>query len=233
LTTNRYSIGAWTSATIVDFVGGRRGARAAQFLVGFGCLSAIPTSMAGAADWSRTDPGDQRVGLVHAASNSAALVLYAWSWNARRKGRRGRGIVFGLAGASAATVGGYLGGHLVYRRSIGANRTVAIAPPEDWTDAAESSATSEMRLVTTADDEILIAEGRITGISAHCSHAGGPLGEGELVGSGTCRCVVCPWHGSTFRVDDGAVVHGPATSPQPAYDVRRTGDRWQVRGQTR
>jgi nitrite reductase/ring-hydroxylating ferredoxin subunit/uncharacterized membrane protein len=226
-------IGAWTSATVVDFVGGRRGARAAQLLVGFGCLSAIPTAMAGAADWSRSDRGDQRIGLVHAASNSAALMLYAWSWNARRNGRRGLGILLGLGGASAATAGAYLGGHLVYRRSVGANRTAGIAPPKDWTDAAESSSTPEMRVVGTAEDEILIVEGRTTGISAHCSHAGGPLAEGEFGGGGTDRCVVCPWHGSTFRVDDGAVVHGPATSPQPAYDVRRTGDHWQVRGQTR
>jgi nitrite reductase/ring-hydroxylating ferredoxin subunit/uncharacterized membrane protein len=226
-------IGAWTSATMLDLVGGRRSARAAQLLVGFGCLSAVPTAMAGAADWSRSDQPDQRVGLVHAASNSAAFVLYAWSWIARRKGRRGLGIVLGLGGASAATVGGYLGGHLVYRRGVGANRTAGIFPPADWTDAAVASSQPDKQVVSTADDQILIAEGRAAGISARCSHAGGPLGEGELTDSGRDRCVVCPWHGSTFRVDDGAVVHGPATSPQPAYDVRHTDDHWQVRAQTR
>jgi nitrite reductase/ring-hydroxylating ferredoxin subunit len=32
--------------------------------------------------------------------------------------------------------------------------------------------------------------------------------------------VVCPWHGSTFRLTDGSVVHGPATAPQPSFETR-------------
>jgi nitrite reductase/ring-hydroxylating ferredoxin subunit len=31
---------------------------------------------------------------------------------------------------------------------------------------------------------------------------------------------VCPWHGSAFRVSDGAVVHGPAASGQPLLRTR-------------
>jgi nitrite reductase/ring-hydroxylating ferredoxin subunit len=33
-------------------------------------------------------------------------------------------------------------------------------------------------------------------------------------------CVVCPWHGSTFRLSDGAVVHGPAGTNQPMLRSR-------------
>jgi nitrite reductase/ring-hydroxylating ferredoxin subunit len=32
--------------------------------------------------------------------------------------------------------------------------------------------------------------------------------------------ITCPWHGSTFRIEDGSVVRGPAAYPQPVYDVR-------------
>ena len=32
--------------------------------------------------------------------------------------------------------------------------------------------------------------------------------------------VVCPWHGSEFRLDDGHVVHGPATAPVPRFEAR-------------
>ena len=60
---------------------------------------------------------------------------------------------------------------------------------------------------------------------AVCSHYGGPLDEGELAGS----CVVCPWHGSRFRLSDGSVAAGPATVPQLSYDVRTVDDRLQVR----
>jgi len=44
----------------------------------------------------------------------------------------------------------------------------------------------------------------------------GPLSDGEL----TDGCLTCPWHGSVFRVADGAVVRGPATVLQPAFEVR-------------
>jgi nitrite reductase/ring-hydroxylating ferredoxin subunit len=59
-------------------------------------------------------------------------------------------------------------------------------------------------------------DGQLSAIADHCGHAGGPLHEGEF-GDG---CVTCPWHGSTFRLADGEVVHGPATMHQPAYEVR-------------
>ncbi len=32
--------------------------------------------------------------------------------------------------------------------------------------------------------------------------------------------VVCPWHGSEFRLDDGCVVHGPATAAVPRFETR-------------
>ena len=67
-------------------------------------------------------------------------------------------------------------------------------------------------------------------IGSRCSHAGGPLDEGD-VDDGHCT-VTCPWHQSEFRLDSGAVVHGPATVPQVAYDVRVTGGRIEVRART-
>ena len=62
-------------------------------------------------------------------------------------------------------------------------------------------------------------------ISDVCGHAGGPLHEGELAEG----CVTCPWHGSVFRLDGGDVVHGPATGPQPRYEVRVAAGRVSVR----
>ena len=49
-----------------------------------------------------------------------------------------------------------------------------------------------------------------------CSHAAGPLSAGELKDD----TITCPWHGSTFRLPDGSVVHGPAHSRQPSYHAR-------------
>jgi nitrite reductase/ring-hydroxylating ferredoxin subunit len=57
-------------------------------------------------------------------------------------------------------------------------------------------------------------------LSNHCSHLSGPLSDGEFTIDAGQGCVVCPWHGSTFRLADGAVVHGPATAPQQRFETR-------------
>ncbi len=46
-----------------------------------------------------------------------------------------------------------------------------------------------------------------------CSHLSGPLSEGELSGAGDEMCITCPWHGSTFRLRDGAGTAGPDDLP--------------------
>src|SRR5207253_765125 len=49
----------------------------------------------------------------------------------------------------------------------------------------------------------------------HCTHKGGPLSDGALVG-----CTVqCPWHGSQFDVTTGRVVSGPAERKIVTYDT--------------
>ena len=58
-------------------------------------------------------------------------------------------------------------------------------------------------------------EGRLYGLIDRCSHRGCSLHEGELKGD----AVVCPCHGSTFRLN-GSIVKGPATSPQPPLQMR-------------
>lgn len=56
---------------------------------------------------------------------------------------------------------------------------------------------------------------KIWAIANTCSHAGGPLCEGAFDG----KTVVCPWHGSRFDLQTGAVLRGPATEPQVVWKV--------------
>lgn len=112
-------VGSWTSATVLDLVGGRRSAAAAQRLIGTGLLAAGPTAWSGWAEWSEAGPREQRVGLVHAAASGAAIGAYAASWAARRRGHRGRGILLGMLGSAVMAGGGYLGGHLASARNLG------------------------------------------------------------------------------------------------------------------
>jgi uncharacterized membrane protein len=115
-------IGCWTSSFFLDIVGGRRSRHASQRLIGIGLLSMVPTAAAGAADWNEMDEQpSRRVGVAHAVSNTVAGALYFMSWRSRRRGNHLSGVAFGMAGATVATVGGHLGGHLVFGSSPSSN----------------------------------------------------------------------------------------------------------------
>jgi len=111
-------LGTWTSATLLDLVGGRDAAPAAQRLTGLGLLAVGPTAWSGWAEWSEAGPRDKRVGLVHAVTNAVAIGTYAASWRARHQGRHGAGVRLGLAGAAVSGAGAYLGGHLAAARKV-------------------------------------------------------------------------------------------------------------------
>lgn len=222
-------IGAWTSAFVLDLIGGKGGRKAADSLVGFGVLTALPTVAAGLSDWSDTMDEERRIGLVHAGGNAVALACYTSSWLLRRKGKRAKGVAMGMLGAGAATVGGYLGGHLSYRNGVGVDRNAWRHDKTEWTTVMPEVELrfGEPAKVTVDDDDMLLVREatRISAVGDVCSHAGGPLHEGPVADG----CVTCPWHGSVFRLSDGGVVHGPATAPQPAYDVRVSGGQVTVR----
>ncbi len=214
-------IGAWTSALVLDLVGGEAGERAADQLVGLGAVAALPTAVSGLSDWSDMLGAERRLGFVHALGNVAAVTLYGLSYLARRRGQRGQGLALSLLGATAATAGGYLGGHLTYRRGVNVDRHAWDEGADEWVQVAQEEDLKEGEPVTVAAGEdtvmLLRRDQQIEGLSDVCSHAGGPLHEGTIDDQGQ---VTCPWHGSTFRLGDGSVVHGPATGQQPVYDVR-------------
>jgi nitrite reductase/ring-hydroxylating ferredoxin subunit len=188
-------------------------------------LSALPTAASGAADWSDTTGPERRVGFVHAALNSAAIGCFTASWVARRRGRNGRGVAWGLAGSAVATGGGYLGGHLVQRMGLAVDHTAFDELPGEWTPTRPASDWTEDTPERVDVDGVPIVVVRHDedwyGLANRCSHAGGPLDEGELVDEGAERnsCIECPWHGSRFRLRDGTVARGPAFAPQPVVAV--------------
>jgi uncharacterized membrane protein len=121
-------IGFWTSASVLDLVGGAAARPAADRLLGLGVASALPTVATGLAEWLHADQPARRVGVVHVNANSVGIALYTASWLARRRGRRAAGVALALAGATAATVGGYLGGHLATARKVGTRAPQFIEP---------------------------------------------------------------------------------------------------------
>ncbi|WP_310723825.1 Rieske (2Fe-2S) protein [Streptomyces sp. N2A] len=213
-------LGSWLSAAVLDLVPGAQ--RGARVLVGVGVLSAVPAALAGWVDWAEQHEDQMRTGLVHAASIAAAIGLYANSWVQRGRGRTALGKALGLAGLCAAGTGGLLGGHLAYRQAAGGNKAQpvphlvvagwhTVGRVEDFpVGEAVRRELGEVPLVVVRQPG-----GHIHVLADRCSHLAGPLSDGKVADG----CVECPWHGSVFRLADGANVRGPATAPQPAFQV--------------
>jgi nitrite reductase/ring-hydroxylating ferredoxin subunit/uncharacterized membrane protein len=217
-------IGCWLAATALDLLPDTE--RAAEVLVAIGLAGAVPAALTGVADWSALHIEQQRVGLVHSLGTATATGLFAASLVARLRGRTTYGKTLGLAGLAALLGGAYLGGHLAFRLGAGASHAESITHlgPLGWHDLCPIDDLPDgwpvhrnlgyiSLFVLRHGDEVYVLADR-------CSHLDGPLHQGRMVQVDDDLCVVCPWHGSTFRVGDGTVVHGPATGRQPAFETR-------------
>jgi nitrite reductase/ring-hydroxylating ferredoxin subunit/uncharacterized membrane protein len=216
-------IGAWTAATVFDLIevstGDEHLAEASDFAVGMGLLGAVGAAVSGLNDWNVTSDKPRRVGALHALLNIGATLCYLGSWWQRRNGCRPAALTTSFAGYGLALLGAYLGGHLVYNERIGVNH----APeelPQEYTPLLNESELEEnvMRKVEANGIPVLVVKsgGRIFVLAEKCSHLGGPLSEGKFDG----RTVTCPWHNSTFSIEDGAIVTGPTAYRQPCFEVR-------------
>jgi nitrite reductase/ring-hydroxylating ferredoxin subunit len=226
-------IGTFLSATLLDVLGGDDDGAAQERLIAVGIAAYGPTALTGVNDWADSEPADpavRRVGLVHASSNAIALTLYSSSLAARRRGAHGRGKLLAGAGAAVLGLGGYLGGHMSFTLGVGPNQTAFDEGPDEWTAAIGSDElpADELKAVNVDDTPVLLVRHRkhVHAIHDRCSHRGCSLaGTGELDG----ETVQCGCHGSRFSLRDGSVERGPATSPQPAYEVREQDGRVEIK----
>jgi nitrite reductase/ring-hydroxylating ferredoxin subunit len=214
-------LGSWASAAVLDLLPGTR--RASRVLIGLGVVSALPAATTGAVDWAELQKPQLRTGLVHAAANVAALGLYTASLAARVRGRECRGRMLGFGGLAAASLGGLLGGHLAYRQAAGVNKTepVPYLFGSGWRPVGKLDSFPVGQATSASLGEIALLvyrepSGEVRVLADRCAHESGPLSKGTVAEG----CVTCPWHGSTFRLSDGANVRGPATVPQPSFETR-------------
>lgn len=229
-------IGAWTTALALDARGASTGdrsyERAADFALAVGLAGAVGAAVTGLTDWSETDGRSRRLGLLHGLLNLTATSFIATAYTLRRGGSRRAGRTWTYVGYGIAAAAAYLGGNLVYRERIGVSHA-AVAEPEEFTPVLDSDALPDnsMRKATIEDGSFLLVRqhGRLYALAHPCGHLGGPLSEGTLKEGS----VVCPWHASEFSLEDGRVLNGPATEPQPCFAVRERAGRIELRAPSR
>jgi nitrite reductase/ring-hydroxylating ferredoxin subunit/uncharacterized membrane protein len=229
----QFALGSFLSASVLDAVRGDRAGAESNLLIYTGLAASLPTVASGWTDWAESHEDQQRVGLVHAAGNGAAVALYVVTLLARRRGHHAAAL--SVTAGLLASVAALLGGHLGYRQALGANHAedVTHIGPERWQSIGALAELPDGKPVRRNAGQVPVFVLRrgteVTVLSDRCPHLSAPLSDGELVGSGAQARVVCPWHGSEFRIADGSVVHGPATAPTPRFESRVTDGTVQAR----
>lgn len=120
------AIGAYTVG-VVMLVAGALGleeeamAHGALLAISGGLIVTVPTALTGLLDWLQIERGTQArtLATVHLFVMVSATLLFAGTWLAQRPGYNHEEIktlawILGLGGETLLTVGGYLGGTLVY-----------------------------------------------------------------------------------------------------------------------
>jgi nitrite reductase/ring-hydroxylating ferredoxin subunit/uncharacterized membrane protein len=214
-------LGAWWTAAALDVLGEPNAADSALTM---GIVSAVPTALAGAADWSDTAAHPRRIGLLHGLLNSAGLACMGASLIARRAQSRNLGVALSTAGLVVTGFSAWLGGQLVYRQGTNVSRNAFLPDVEEFQAVARLDDLQPDKSfgarITGDDGEVPVllvrTSGTVLAVSGICSHWGGPLAEGKLTG----ECIECPWHASQFNIRDGSVCNGPATGPLPVFETR-------------
>jgi nitrite reductase/ring-hydroxylating ferredoxin subunit len=129
-------------------------------------------------------------------------------------------VALGRAGYALLLGGAYLGGEEVAGIGYGVNHAAFQRGPGDYTAVLPETELQPDTLTRAeaAGVPVLLAKvsGQIYALHNTCVHAGCSLAEGRLEGTS----VVCSCHGSQFDLRDGTIINGPATMPEPCFEVR-------------
>jgi nitrite reductase/ring-hydroxylating ferredoxin subunit/uncharacterized membrane protein len=217
-------VGAWTTTIVLD------GAAllsdntsledAADLSLATGLAAALAAAATGLTDWKDTYGAERTVGLFHGLTMLTSTLLYAQSLVSRRTGSRAAGVMLSTAAYGLVTVGAYLGGDEVFDLGYTVNHTAFQHGPSDYVPVMreEDLPAGELRQAKAKDVAIVLARvnGQVRALDDTCVHAGCSLAGGKLEGF----TVECPCHFSRYDMRDGSVINGPATMPEPHYDVR-------------
>jgi nitrite reductase/ring-hydroxylating ferredoxin subunit/uncharacterized membrane protein len=207
---------------------------ATTWVLGLAWLAGVGALVTGLTDFKDTSPdsSSRDVTMLHGLLNVVGLGGFAFSTMQRLNGDHDVAFWGLVVGYGVVSVGAYIGGHVVYKYGYAVNTNAfsrgkrakeftPVLPAADLPEGQPTKATFGSTAV------MLVRRGDVVhALKESCSHANGPLSQGELRGD----TIQCPWHASVFRLSDGSVVHGPATSRQVSYRARINGDQVELQG---
>jgi nitrite reductase/ring-hydroxylating ferredoxin subunit/uncharacterized membrane protein len=206
---------------------------ATTWTLGLSMLAGVGAIVTGLTDFKDTGTGDERnVAGLHGAINIVAVVIFAVSFFQRLGGGHDAAFWVAVIAYLVVSVGAYIGGHVVFKHGYMVNHNAFARGKKarEFTPlmaAAELAEATPTKVSLGATALVVVRRGDVVfALKETCSHAGGPLSEGRLEGD----TIQCPWHYSVFRLSDGAVRHGPATSRQVAYRARISAGQVEVQG---
>jgi nitrite reductase/ring-hydroxylating ferredoxin subunit/uncharacterized membrane protein len=230
-------VGGATIAVVLDilrlFFGVDGMEDATTWTVGLVTLAGVGAIVTGLTDFKDTAEGDERnIAGLHGTINIVAVIIFAVSFFQRTGEGYDAAFWTFLIGYLVISFGAYIGGHVVFKYGYMVNRNAfargrraaeftPVMPADGLADATPTKAAfGSTSLVIVRRGDVVYA------LKETCSHAGGPLAEGKLESD----TIVCPWHGSAFRLSNGAVRHGPASSRQVAYRARINAGQVEIQG---
>jgi nitrite reductase/ring-hydroxylating ferredoxin subunit/uncharacterized membrane protein len=208
---------------------------AAYYLCIAGIVGGFAAAVAGSVDYIHTVPpksSAKKRATRHAVLNSVNLLLFIAVVFYRRGDSVNEVLVIGLEGIGVIilSVAGWLGGTLVYRNQIGVDiryaaagkwRELHVPEKSEWIEAGTTDElkVDQMKLIHIKGKRIVIANtgNGFVAFDDRCTHKGGSLAGGSMI----CGTVQCPWHGSQFSVENGAVKAGPSTEGIRTYPLEQ------------
>jgi len=142
-----FPLGLLPAAVACDIIylvhGGAHWAHMAYWLIAAGVLSGLFAAIFGFADWLALPVGTRakRIGLWHAGVMDVVVILFAASWwlrPANPDAPTTLAIGLGIVAVCCALVGGWLGGEMVYRLSVGVDFNAHVNSPSSFSSRPAS-----------------------------------------------------------------------------------------------
>jgi len=218
-------IGAFLVALVLDVAGQSTGAFWAILV---GQVAFLASLVTGLADYTNTDGAARTRATIHGSVMAVGGTFTAASLILRQGGTADGTAQTALliAGFLVVSAGAYIGGDVVFVLGNMVSRHAFRGAGAKWirletggvTDLTQLPEATPTRMKAGINDLVAVRIGdTVHVLHAVCAHAGGPLDKGTVTPDG---CLECPWHGTRYRLADGALRRGPSVYDQPAYEMR-------------